>query len=450
MIKKIIIVFFLSTLLFSFCNKKAFSLHLIEPIPLSSVLSDLAHKCNFSVVFDDEKSKNLIKKKISFVNVENVSLKKLLDILFKSANLFYEKKDSILHVRYFDTKTFKINYIPSTITGTTKISSDTNNINSNYDFNFWEGVKENIEQILKNISSNYKKPIIDKNAGLVTVTGNRIQIDEIKKYIEQLNKTLHKEVLIDVRIYSVTLSKSHTTGINWSKLQIEMPDSSTPLRANNIFGSNSIFDRATFSIAGLLNFLAQNGTVNAISNPKIVTLNNQKAIINVGENIHYRYVSDIVYDKNGNPIKKYEIDSKFVGVLLDITPQISEDGMIILRINPKISSFLDKDQLKNTINLEVPPNTKENSLMSVVRLKDNQVLVLGGLITTDKSLQVNGVPVLKEIPIIKYLFSSKEEISTKKELVFVITPHIIDLNKMKTLSDYGYKNLPSLEDLDVK
>ena len=98
----------------------------------------------------------------------------------------------------------------------------------------------------------------------------------------------------------------------------------------------------------------------------------------------------------------------------------------------------------------MPPDTKDNTLMSVVRLKDNDTLVLGGLITNDKSLIVNGVPILKEIPLIKYLFSSKEEITSKKELVFVITPRIIDLNKKRTLKDYGFKKLPTLEDLNVK
>jgi general secretion pathway protein D len=98
----------------------------------------------------------------------------------------------------------------------------------------------------------------------------------------------------------------------------------------------------------------------------------------------------------------------------------------------------------------MPPDTQDNTMISVVKLKNNDTLVLGGLITDDKQLRVNGVPVLKEIPIIKYLFSSKEKITSKKELVFIITPHIIDLNKTKTLKDYGYKNLPSIEDLNVR
>jgi general secretion pathway protein D len=228
-----------------------------------------------------------------------------------------------------------------------------------------------------------------------------------------------------------------------------MDKQNIPLRAKYIGGAESVFNSATFSLSGLLNFLAQNGNVSSISNPKIVTLNNQKALIRVGDTIYYKYANEITTDTNGNPTASYEINSTFVGVVLDITPQISDNGVIILSISPRISSFKDINQLSDK-NREMPPDTKDNSLISVVRMKNNQTLVLGGLITDDSNIQVNGVPVLKEIPLIKYLFSSKDEISSRKELVFVITPHIIDLSTKKTLKDYGYKKLPDLEDLNVK
>jgi len=352
-------------------------------------------------------------------------------------------------VSYYKTKTFKINYIPNTITGNSDLNSATNNLTTNYSFDFWSNLEKNLENILKNTNDKYKLPIIDKNAGLVTITGNKEQLDEVSKYLKILNKRLSKEVLIDVHIYSVELSSSHQTGIDWSKFSLSLPNVSKPIRGRYLLGSESIFNSATFNLNAFLNFLAQNGNVNTISNPKIVTLNSQKAIISVGSTIYYKYASEITQTENGNPITDYTIGSKFVGVLLDITPQIGDNGEIILSINPKISAFKDINQLSQA-NREMPPDTKDNTLMTVVRLKNNQTLVLGGLITNDESLQVNGVPVLKEIPLIKYLFSSRDKITSKKELVFVITPHIIDLNKKSTLKDYGFGKIPSLEDLNVK
>ena len=117
----------------------------------------------------------------------------------------------------------------------------------------------------------------------------------------------------------------------------------------------------------------------------------------------------------------------------------------MLYVYPTLSKFAQSVKLEST--RELPPDIKTNTLVSMVRLRNNQTLVLGGLITTDKSFEANGIPVLKEIPIIKYLFSYKEKISDKNEIVFVITPHIINLNKKISLKNYGFKKLPSLQEL---
>ena len=465
--KKLMIYIILSVMLFgSVCDKKLFTLHIVNPIGLKSVLSDIVNECGVNIVLKDENSKKAVNKNIELINVKNVSFRDLLDVIFEHANLFYERKNNTIYIFYNKTKTFKIDFIPNSITGTTNITSDNynndddddddsdsgngeNSITSDYKFDFWENLQNNIVQILQNTSSNFKNPIIDRNSGLITVTGNRNQMEEIEKYINKLNERLHKEVFIDVKIYSVTLSASHKTGIDWSRLSLQLNKTDVPLRGTYIGGAQSVFRDATFNMSGLLNFLAQNGNVNTISNPKLVTLNNQKAMISVGKKIYYKYASNVTQDSNGNPSTKYTIGSKFVGILLDITPQISDTGEIILSINPKISNFVSTSE-EYVSNRDRPPNTKENTMMSVVRIRNNNTLVLGGLITDDRELQVNGVPVLKEIPLIKYLFSSKETISRKKELVFVITPHIIDLNATKTLRDYNYKKLPSIEDLNVR
>ena len=429
--KKIVLLIFAAIFMFANnCNKRLFSLHIINPINLRLLLNDLVNECQLNIILKDKKSKKLINQNIEFVNIKNVSLKGFLDILFKQSNLFYKLKNNDLIISYYKTKTFELNFIPNSVSGTSKvlgnnINQSINTLRTDYKFNFWDNLKTSIIQLLKNIDDAYKEPIIDKNSGLITVTGTKNQIEEIKKYIDNLNNRLHKEVIIDVKIYSVELSKFNQTGIKWNKLQISLQDTSIPLRTYNIFGNSTIFKQSNFDVEGFLNFLAKNGNVNSISNPRIVTLNNQKAIVSIGDTIYYKYTSSVTKDRNGNPIIQYKIENKFVGVVLDITPQISSNKEVVLSINPKISAFKDPNQLFNP-NRDMPPDTKDNTLMSVVKLKNNNTLVLGGLITNDKSLTVNGVPILKEIPLIKYFFSSKEEITNKKELVFVITPHIID------------------------
>jgi len=443
--KKLVLVLFIAISLFANCENKLFtysnSINSQNRLSIQEFLNLLiTQKCNINIVYDDKESVKEVKNKMPFVRIKNYTLNQILDLILTKRGLFYTINGDTLEISYYKTKTYKLDFISSNRVGESNLDATDSKVKNEYTFDFWDKIQDNIETILKNTSDDYKPPIIDRTVGLITVTGTKKQIDAIDKYINTMLNRLTKEVLIDVKIYTVELSSSHKTGIDWSQLSIQLNRTNVPLRGTYIGGAQSVFSDATFSVAGLLNFLAQNGNVNSLSNPKVVTLNNQKAIISVGDTIYYKYASKVTTDQNGNPNTEYTIDSKFVGVVLDITPQISDNGDIILSIAPRISAFKDLTQLSSTTR-DMPPDTKDNTMLSVVKLKDNQTLVLGGLITNDKTLQVNGVPVLKEIPLIKYLFSSKEDVTSRKELVFVITPHIINLKKKKTLRDLGFGKL---------
>ena len=451
--KKIVILIFLSLFLFaSGCENKFFSYsnssNQKERLSIDSFLKLLlTQKCNINIVYKDAVAKKIAKEKMPYMRIKNFTLNQILNLILTQKNLFYTLKNNSIEISYFKTKTYKINFISASRSGSSNLNATDNTVTNTYDFDFWGKLKNQIATLLMSnltIDPNYKlldkanfPPIVDKDTGLVVVTGTMKQLNAVDEYIINLRHNLQKEVLIDVHMYSVELASSNQTGIDWSSLSLNMNRQNVPLKGKYIGGSLSVFNSATFSISGLLNFLATNGNVNSISNPKIMTLNNQKAIISVGNTIYYKYASSVVTDKNGNPTTQYTINSKFVGIVLDITPQISDNGNIVLSIQPTLSAFRDLTQLDN-INRGMPPDTKDNTMLSIVRLKNNQTLVLGGLITTDTQLRANGIPVLKEIPVIKYLFSSKSKVTDKKELVFVITPHIINLNKQKTLRDLGF------------
>jgi general secretion pathway protein D len=425
------------------CNNKFFtysnSINKQERMSIKSFLNLLVtQKCGINIIYDDEQSKRIVSNKMPFIKIKHYTLKQILDLLL-SKNLFYTLNNNVLEISYYKTKTYKLDFLTSSRSGESNLDATDSKVKNTYTFDFWDKIENNIKTILKNTSNDFKPPVIDKSAGLITVTGTKKQIEQIDRYINDLIKRLTKEVLIDVKIYTVELSESHKTGIDWTKLNLSLNSSSVPVNqvGHKIFGKESVFNSANFNMQGFLNFLATNGNVNSLSNPKIVTLNNQKAIISVGDTVYYKYASSVVSDQAGNPNTQYTIGSKFVGVVLDITPQINDNGDIILSIAPRISSFKNPNQLNNPTR-DMPPDTRDNTMLSIVKLKDNDTLVLGGLITNDTSLNVNGVPVLKEIPLIKYLFSSREKVTNKKELVFVITPHIINFHRKKTLKDLGF------------
>jgi len=407
-----------------------------------------------TIKIEDEKAKKILKEKMPYVIFRKTPIKSVLKRIL-GYNLFYklDVKNKILSIKYYDTAIYNLDFINNIRSGDSSINANNSNIKEMYKFDFWGKLQKDIETLLKNVSpDDFKTPIIDPIAGIVTVTGNKKQLSIVNEYIKRLVKRLTKEVMIDVRIYSVQLDKSHQSGINWSNLSLSLgyhnngngtfseTPLSVPARSKYIFGSASVLSSTMFNISGFLNFLAKNGKVSSISNPKIVTLNNQKALINVGENINYS-IPNNSYDENGNLTStSYTPKTVFVGITLDITPQINDKNEIILNISPKISALIDRSQIKDEsrLNKGIGPDTIEKTLNTVAKLKDGQTLILGGIITKDTTFQRNGVPILQEIPILGYAFKSKSELSTRKELVFVITPHVIDLEKTLDFSKVFY------------
>ncbi|MRJ07232.1 MAG: type II protein secretion system D protein [Epsilonproteobacteria bacterium] len=455
------------------CSNRLFSYtNSLNPENRTTIREFLAYlatgKCGINVVYTDTQAEKKVDQKMPFVKIKDMTLRQILDLILAKRGLFYTLNGNTLEVSYYKTKTYKLDWIAMSRQGSNMVSTSSNSggggetggtggnaptsggtstlegstVKSQFKSDLWSKIKKDVTALLRNNSPdplNAKTPevVIDKTAGLVTVTGTKRQLDAVDRYIKTLVKRLTKEVLIDVKILSVNLSESHQTGINWSTLQISS-SGSTSLALRNVFGSNSIFKSGSkFTEEALLNFLAKYGNVNSISNPKIVTLNNQKAIVTVGDTVYYKYPNKSTTTDNGTTQVSYVVGSKFVGVILDITPQISDDGTIILNVYPRISSFVNPEDVYNNT-LDRPPNTSDKTISTVVRLKDGQTLVMGGLILNDKSFTRNGVPILKEIPILNFFFSYKEKISNKKELVFIITPHIIKLNEKKTLRDLGF------------
>ena len=462
----IILIIFLNIFLFANdCSNRNFSLNtkLNDSITIKDIVASLSDECDLNIHLDDNLVAKQLNKKLSFLKINDVSLKTFLNDIFTENNIFYTLKKNNLDLSFIKTKTFEVDYVSSQIEGQTNFSAsmnpnDTstgNTLNSTFSFDFWKDFDSNIQAIINTTEDSkiFKAPkaIIDKNSGLVTITATKQQLDRVAKYIKKLNERMHKEVTIDVRIYSVTLSKSHSTGINWNNFSLSLNNGqynqatqsfgaiSTAVTSSNIVAGSSIFKATKFNISGLLDFLSKNGQVNSISNPKITTLNNQKAIINIGQVKNFTF-NQVTTDSNGNQAISQVAGSKFIGILLDITPQISSNNMIMMRINPSISDY------DGTSNSKIP-DTIEKKLNTIIRVPDGDTLILGGLITDETRLESGGVPVLKEIPVVKYLFSYKDKMTTRKELVFVITPHIINFKKKRKLQDLGYKTMPKLGEI---
>ena len=164
-----------------------------------------------------------------------------------------------------------------------------------------------------------------------------------------------------------------------------------------------------------------------LSNPKILTLNNQPALISVGNII--RYSQNLVFQSSNNQTTLQNtrelFPSVFAGVLLDITPTIA-NNQVMLKINPSVTSTKDV-KLENQSNaLSSPPNLATNQISSIIKLSNNQKVVLGGLISKVKTQTTSKIPFLGAIPLLGSLFTYDEVVDETKEMVIVISAKILN------------------------
>ncbi len=309
--------------------------------------------------------------------------------------------------------------------------------------------------------------VINAQAGLVTVTASKQQISDVQKYIDTVIDRLHRQVFIDVQILSVTLNKTNTTGIDWSKLYsaVAVTASYGSLSTRNtptIDTTSGVITSATTGGGGLaqyfrvgggvdltdfVKFLRTQGDVKTVSNPKVMTLNSQPALIMSGDVIFYPKVSGgtSATATTGATNPSVETIPLNVGVALDITPEIMDDTNILLKINPTSSACITTNCPLQTVQVagvaySMAPNIALKQLSSIVKVADGERIILGGLIKDTVGTDTKKVPLLGDIPVLGYLFKQDVDSKVMEEMVIVITPHIVKKDKPLTLKQLGYKS----------
>ncbi|MBT0882542.1 pilus (MSHA type) biogenesis protein MshL [Campylobacter sp. RM12640] len=480
------------------CSKRAFDIKVNkEDTSAYEIINQLSKVCDFSVVYKDSYSKGILSTRQDGISIKNMHINGIFDLLIAEQGLDYDFSNNILKIQGLNTKTFKLDYITSVRKGSaiTKAnvesqasssdssssssssgsSSDSDNmIETKEEFDFWKNIGKEISEIVQNSGQNIPitPPTINANAGLITVTSSNEILDRIETYLNQVQESLKKQVVIDVSIIEVSLNKSHKTGIDWTQFNLGFDTTGASLtnligntangtiiltdkkNTSNVFwgktdkgrwhGDENIAINMGINLTGMINFLKESGDVKVVSSPKIATLNNQQALITVGDTYNYKLKGSSTTTDSGSTGDADEEKSIFVGILLNILPEISDDNKIMLRINPSISELINIEDKKVKDGYRVvAPDTKQKKLSTVVQVRDGETIVLGGLITDSELFSKNGIPVLQDIPLLGKLFGSKQKSKEKTELVFVITPHVVDFTKdkeevRKSLEDLGY------------
>ncbi|MFH0710828.1 MAG: pilus (MSHA type) biogenesis protein MshL [Pseudomonadota bacterium] len=531
------------------CTYELFNIASVKGTSVGEFIDQISDECGMSVIVADSEAENILKKQMNKTYLKNLTINEVLDLIIKENDLQYTLQDNVLKITYLTTKTYNIDYITterkgtgstnirlssnsgtSAGAGTTGTTSSTNspsnsassesgtNITTVDEVKFWETLENEVKSILSRPEDQYKQAkstpsldskdktaeeddrhniFINKNAGLITVTGTGKQIKRLDTYISDLEKKMQTQVMIDVKMYSVVFNDGSTTGIDWSqiynlqnfklgfdkanrtnvegntfstayegdKVQVTAITGGTPAAPTyglmDLAGVRAPVDAMSklftlsnsISINNLLMFLKTQGDVYAISNPKIMTLNNQPALITAGTELFYKTLttSTLAGGSTGTQSSTEVVSSVFSGVLLDITPEISKDGTITLRINPSVSETASALSADNSLRT-MPPDLSRRQISSVVSVQDGSRIVLGGLINRKSTNNITKVPFLGDIPVLGYLFK-QEGISEKvEELVIIIEPHIVKKDGSNVgLSDLGYSRLaPAMEKDQIK
>jgi general secretion pathway protein D len=479
------------------CENKRFSLSAYQnrgsALTLMDLIRDVAQTCHISVIFEDQKAKERLSQPLDMVNIQDYTVPELFSFIFDDHNLFYtyDEDKGVLRVSYTKTVNLNIDYInmsqlttessksitvgPGANTGVSSNSSsgstgsssssnsgssgsngsssgsntDYTNVHALSTFTLWDQMRDHIQQILQ-VDEEYNeainKALVNRDAAVVTITGNKRQIDAVQHYLTKLESRMHAQVMIEAHLIELTYNDYNTTGVNWSDFSLSLKGNYAN-SYNNMGVAHPVYSfGVNFDPMGLIDFLSRYGDVEILSNPKILTLSNQPAVINVGKQLSYLYQNGSIASSNTQTAATTTntLGSVFVGLTLNIIPEVTEDGYIVMRINPVTSELLGEDLNASTAmgssdiggsNRTMPPDTRVKQMTSIVKVKDAQKVLIGGLIEKKTYNYDNKVPVLGDIPLLGRLFHGSTASTRKSELFILITPTLIKQDVFPSIDD---------------
>ncbi|MEY2874062.1 MAG: hypothetical protein RLZZ373_1433, partial [Pseudomonadota bacterium] len=286
---------------------------------------------------------------------------------------------------------------------------DTAHVRTSSDNDFWRDVQNSLTALLPSDvqGSQRRQVIVNAAAGVVVVRGTPLELRQIAQYLEAVQLSVERQVMLEAKILEVELSKDAQTGVNWSAFgnflngalslaalapgitlsgtgQLDLSAATTTAATSGKAFYGVAFQHANFST--LLTFLESQGKVQVLSSPRIATINNQKAVLKVGsDELYVTGVSSSISSTGSSTtsVPSVTLQPFFSGIALDVTPQIDKDGMVMLHVHPSISTVTEKQKSINlgslgSYKLPLAASTISET-DSIVRVKDGQIVAIGGL-----------------------------------------------------------------------
>lgn len=322
----------------------------------------------------------------------------------------------------------------------TRIETDSNN-------DYWTDLRDALQTLIG--TGEGRAVITSPQAGLVTVRAYPKELKAVREFLDQSGEHLKRQVVLEARILEVSLNEGYEQGVDWSGLSaswdggkgitgggslMDSPIASTPNQIFRALGGGAGFTISDGNFNVAVSLLKTQGDVNTLSSPRVTATNNQKAVIKVGTDEYFVTNASTTTTTSGTsaPIvtPNVELTPFFSGIALDVTPQIDEQGKVLLHIHP---SVIDTEEQSKTISVGtadplVLPLAKSSIRESdtVVQANNGDIIVIGGLMKTDRQEIVSKVPLLGDIPWVGEAFTNRRESNRKVELVILLKPTVLE------------------------
>ncbi|MFA5276296.1 MAG: hypothetical protein WC417_05340, partial [Candidatus Omnitrophota bacterium] len=384
-------------------------------VNLKTLLNKIGEVTGSNVVYDPEIDPNA---SVS-LDARDVPVWRALNTAFFPLSYGFKVKDNDLIILSKETRTFKLTLPPNTQTFSDTISNESwtkpdettvsGNTNNNSNMNIKVGARVFVESreeelsFWKDVELNLAKMIspsgkysFNKLAGLVMVTDSPQALDKISRYIDLVNTETNKQILVEVKILEVTLSRENSFGIDWNAIYKNLGDIKQVTLSSN-FAAQSIVSPGLFTLtatgpnddsgtassglSALIKALQSQGRVEVVSQPKIMLLNNQAAMVQVGTVTSYVANTTTTTSSAGLASTSATTDQVQEGVSLRLMASILDD-QILVQLTPVVTTL---DQIRS-INMGAgttieAPKTSTKSMHTLVKIKDGQTIGVGGLIT---------------------------------------------------------------------
>lgn len=398
-------------------------------VDIRNLLTSIALANNLNIVISDEVQGNVS------VKLSNINAQDMIKIIVANNNYTYQFKDNVIYISKGDKDinlyTVQINYL--------ELDKIAQTINLMLTGNLTDKIDDKDKKTAIN-----NKVMIDESENTISFYGTLKQYEQIKNFLQEQDKP-QKQVSLEAKVTAIQKDAAKDLGVSWewSKLpqspEHEITYDTVKHTVINEDGSKEEItdylpvDEVTrkwnddenipgvirfgkgvdgypyeFYYAAKIDALISDGKANILARPNITTIQGKEAVINIGSEVPVPTVSTT------NSTTTTSIKYREAGIILKCTPRVNEDGIITVKVHTEVSSPMYVEDMKAY-------RFQKRSADTIVRLKDGQTMVIGGLIGSDEAKQMSKIPFLGDIPILGNLFKHIQKSKSDTEVMIFLT-----------------------------